>query len=466
MQPSHLGALCDTFGLSSANSDDWRKRPTPSLPTAGITFVTGASGSGKSTWLREILAHCPDAVTLPDSLPSNAPLVDLLKKPLSDTISWFGRFGLGDARVLSQPYEHLSEGQKFRARLAVTISSDVRFLVVDEFLSLVDRPAARVAAHHFQKLCRQRNICAVVASAHDDIEEYLRPNHTVRFHLGGFFTYESHHGISQPNQQELLSSFRITIERGNAKDFAALQSFHYLQESESHDCGDSNDSDESTIMVARSGRDVAAVCIWRKPLPDALERIQAIAKVNRTILLRYRTIVHPSYRSLGLTRMLEPAVVQHGKTIAVAMTAMGKHFPFHLAAGYVTDQEGATILVHGRDMLLSLLAKLGVNRFSDLHNTSMAKRFLRSLSLHQQEDLRSLVAIVLSERNTLWTQHLCRVSGTSLLSELEAKALSKFYSRIFLKKMQNEILCADLLGEGIGFEMALFVKNHSRGFSC
>jgi len=462
MCSSNLTALRESFGISFTDGEVPKERSQPTIPAAGITFVTGTSGAGKSTFLRALEKNHPQFGTLVETLPSGVPLVDLLEKPLSETISWFGRFGLGDARILARPCEHLSEGQKFRARLALSLAAGMRFILVDEFLSLVDRPSAKVVAHNFQKICREMNITAIVATAHDDLIEFIRPDCIVRFHLGGNFTTHFFENIEQPEQMELLSALGVTVTKGGPDDFAALKSFHYVDDEDNHD----EEDKDAEYIVARAGHDIAAVCVWRKPFSETLERIPAIRLMNEKILHRHRTIVHPSYRSLGLTRLLDTEAVQNGKKIAVATTAMGKHFPFHLSAGYTADNEGQDALGHRREELTALLGSLGIFNLSEMHQTKEAAKALVHLNAQQRHQLCCSLSGILAERSVLWTQFLCRLSGTTMLGESQNEQFRQFYKRIFLKRIEDDTALADLLGEGIGFDMAVFHKNASGKTPC
>ncbi len=76
--------------------------------------------------------------------------------------------------VCSAPAE-LSEGQRFRYRLAQFFASDADILIADEFAATLDRVTARVVAHQLGKFVRARRRAAIVATTHEDLAEDLRP---------------------------------------------------------------------------------------------------------------------------------------------------------------------------------------------------------------------------------------------------------------------------------------------------
>jgi hypothetical protein len=53
-----------------------------------------------------------------------------------------------------------------------------------------------------------------------------------------------------------------------------------------------------------------------------------------------------------------------------------------------------------------------------------------------------------------------------MLGESQNEQFRQFYKRIFLKRIEDDTALADLLGEGIGFDMAVFHKNASGKTPC
>jgi len=169
-----------------------------------VVYVTGPSGGGKSTFLRLIaesvsgrsgvrvirLDHLPD---LPD-----LPLVDCISGLLPDAsiegvLRILSLAGLNDAFVVLRRPGELSDGQRYRlglARVLAMVKSGERgvlhVVLVDEFGSTLDRVTAGVIARNVRKwTSREKSVCFVVATAHDDLLEPLEPDVLIEKDLGG-----------------------------------------------------------------------------------------------------------------------------------------------------------------------------------------------------------------------------------------------------------------------------------------
>jgi len=98
---------------------------------------------------------------------------------------------LGEATILPRRVSELSEGQKFRLRLAAGMQRALggrgsATLMVDEFAASLDRVTARSVAHTLARwVRRERSVRLVVATAHDDVLEWLGPDALVFVPLDG-----------------------------------------------------------------------------------------------------------------------------------------------------------------------------------------------------------------------------------------------------------------------------------------
>ncbi len=160
-----------------------------------LVFVTGPSGSGKSTILRliaEAVGGDKSARLIRfDDLPvlADRALVDCLSEAvgsmaLEDVLRVLSLAGLNDAFVMLRKPSELSDGQRYRLRLAHVLAmvsagdgGVLQVVLGDEFGSTLDRLTAAVIAKNVRKWTRrQANVCFIAATTHDDLLEPLEPD--------------------------------------------------------------------------------------------------------------------------------------------------------------------------------------------------------------------------------------------------------------------------------------------------
>jgi ABC-type ATPase with predicted acetyltransferase domain len=191
------------FGLGQPADAKQALPPAPPLPAVAagtITFISGPSGSGKSSLFGATRAQQRDragrrwidlaAIDAPD-----VPLVDCFgDTPLREVLALLGRVGLGEAWSYLRTPAELSEGQRWRMRLALALhaastsraGADERpILACDEFAAVLDRVTAMVVAHRLRRaIDAMPHLSAVVATSHDDLEPALAPEVIVRCDFG------------------------------------------------------------------------------------------------------------------------------------------------------------------------------------------------------------------------------------------------------------------------------------------
>ncbi|MFW6855369.1 ATP-binding cassette domain-containing protein [Burkholderia gladioli] len=145
-----------------------------------VVYVTGQSGSGKSTVLRELSARMRearisvadiDAVELLD-----VPLIDQIGRDTSHALELLSIAGLNDAYLFVRKPNELSDGQRYRFRLAKLIEANAEVWIADEFLAVLDRTTAKVIAFNLQKIARRAGATVIVATTHSDMKADLAPN--------------------------------------------------------------------------------------------------------------------------------------------------------------------------------------------------------------------------------------------------------------------------------------------------
>lgn len=154
------------------------------LPRPGeIALLGGPSGGGKSTLLRRLASrwHGPVVDVQQTPLPDCA-AVDVPGLPLERALPLLARLGLAEAWLLLTPATRLSEGQRLRLRLAAALASAPpgALLLCDEFASVLDRVTAAAVARGLCRAIRRADpaaVAALLATAHEDLHEALRPDH-------------------------------------------------------------------------------------------------------------------------------------------------------------------------------------------------------------------------------------------------------------------------------------------------
>lgn len=169
------------------------------LAPGRIVFVTGSSGGGKSTLLRLIreqidrddTAHALSFDALPE-IPDR-PLVDCFpQRTLGETLGLLSLAGLNDAFVMLRKPSQLSDGQRYRLRLAQAMAmaeADVlphlhKVVLADEFCATLDRVTAKALARNVRKWVNKNNVSFIAATTHDDLLESLAPDVLIEKHLG------------------------------------------------------------------------------------------------------------------------------------------------------------------------------------------------------------------------------------------------------------------------------------------
>lgn len=143
-----------------------------------VVYITGQSGSGKSTVLRELATQMADlGVADIDKVElKSVPLIDQIGVSTAEALNLLSIAGLNDAYLFIRKPQELSDGQRYRFRLAKIIESGARVWVADEFLAVLDRTTAKVLAYNLQRTARKVGATLIVATTHTDMLGDLAPS--------------------------------------------------------------------------------------------------------------------------------------------------------------------------------------------------------------------------------------------------------------------------------------------------
>ena len=145
-----------------------------------IVYITGPSGAGKSVLLREMQTAVPDdekIIIEQIALPADRPVIDCVGGTGTiDGLSLLSYAGLSDVFCMLNAPANLSEGQKYRFRLACALASGRKFIFADEFCSNLDRITAGVIAYNVRRFAKHNGVTFFLASAHEDILADLQPD--------------------------------------------------------------------------------------------------------------------------------------------------------------------------------------------------------------------------------------------------------------------------------------------------
>jgi uncharacterized protein len=184
-------AVMRMFGVGIERFKDQQLTHTCKLEVneGDIVYITGASGAGKSVLLREMQAAVPDEekISINDiPLPADKAAIDCVGgSGTIDGMSYLSCAGLSDVFYMLTAPANLSEGQKYRFRIACALASGKKFIFADEFCSNLDRITASVIAYNVRTFAKRNGVTFFLASAHEDILADLWPDVLVVKRLAG-----------------------------------------------------------------------------------------------------------------------------------------------------------------------------------------------------------------------------------------------------------------------------------------
>jgi len=324
------------------------------INSGDVVEINGDSGSGKSSILRWFKNVFKDIVADINeiNIQTDKPIVDTIGKSLDEALKLLSFVGLNDAFIFLRKYNELSDGQKYRYRVAKLMESGKQTWICDEFCNTLDRDTAKIVAWNMQKFARQLGVTVLVASCNTDLTADLDPNVLIvkRFGKEIKITYNN----NQPGGNPCSLIREMKFERGNYTDWKNLSEFHYR----SHFA-----PPPKAIWKLTRGDELCAVIVYSCP-PIAtfgrkvfFGRVLGIQELNEKVTIISRVVVHPKFRTIGLGRLivqksLPLSPTRYTETVAV----MAKYNPFFVKAGmkWVCEKTPEKKLIDFMDYLKSI----------------------------------------------------------------------------------------------------------------
>ncbi|MCL6579781.1 MAG: GNAT family N-acetyltransferase [Candidatus Bathyarchaeota archaeon] len=375
--------VAEGFGLGI---DQWQKfviydNVELKINSQDIVYITGDSGSGKSVLLKALekdirqdmeLSHINIADIKPEQ---NKPLIETVGKSLEEALELLSKVGLNDAFLFLRTYEQLSDGQKYRYKIAKMIESGAQFWIMDEFAATLDRDTAKIVAYNLQKIARQQGKAVIAATTHTDLFEDLAPSIHIHKRFGKEITV-SYYPNNPAKECSLTKEMRIV--EGTTEDWRKLAGFHYR----SHKI-----AAPRKIFCLKRGEELCGVIVYCYPPPTCFGRRLVLPKMsmkelNEKLSIITRVVVHPKYRTIGLGVKLVRETLPLSGTRYVEMPAvMAKYNPFAEKAGMkkIVEQPPPK----EASAIAEVLSKLGFN----IHLLGSEKYVLNKLQTLNHKDV-------------------------------------------------------------------------------
>jgi ABC-type ATPase with predicted acetyltransferase domain len=318
-----------------------------------IVYITGDSGSGKSVLLRAIKADLgEEAIDLTEvAVDTEKPLIETVGATVEEGLELLSKVGLNDAFLFLRTYSQLSDGQKYRYRIAKLIESGKQWWLMDEFAACLDRDTAKIVAYNLQKLARQQGKAVIAATTHSDLQEDLKPSVLVYKRFGEEINIGYYLNI--PAAQCSLTR-EMKIEEGTKEDWKKLSSFHYR--------GHGVSVPRKIFRMVR-GDELCGVIVYSYPPPTCYGRRLVLPRmtmqeINAKLSIINRIVIHPKYRTIGLgEKIIRETLPLAGTPYVELIAVMAKYSPFAEKAGMKKVAQQCS--VEGVKKITQTLAKLG-----------------------------------------------------------------------------------------------------------
>jgi ABC-type ATPase with predicted acetyltransferase domain len=334
-------AVAEAFGLGISDFqkhvlyDDVELKIGPK----DIVYVTGDSGSGKSILLDAIVRDLnpQEAVRMSDvEIDPDKPLIDTVGESVKEGLKLLSKVGLNDAFLFVRRYSQLSDGQRYRYRLAKLIESGAQWWIMDEFCATLDRDTAKIVAFNVQRLARQLGKAVIAATTHTDLKEDLAPSMHIHKRFGKEITIKYY-----PNKlrEQCSLLYEMTVKEGTYEDWKRVAGFHYRSHRVAF---------MQKIFVLKHEGQVFGAVVYTHPMSAApfrssVLKVESMKELNAKLARVARVVVHPKYRTIGASvKLLRESLPLCGRPYVEMIAVMARYNPFAEHAGMIKIGESKT----------------------------------------------------------------------------------------------------------------------------
>lgn len=302
-----------------------------------IVYITGESGGGKSTLLKEIerkLRRSKEFRQILNmaelSISEDEILIHGIGKDAYEAMKLLNYVGLGEAFLYVRRFKELSDGQRYRYMLAKALFSGAKTIIMDEFLATLDRITAKVVAYLTQKIARKMGLTIIAASTHEDIIQDLNPDLLIVKRFGTDIEITRR----EPKPQPFSLANKITLREARYGELKPLLRFHYR--------GSERFPYSKAYGLFLDEKPVG--CIFYSPPTLEARRKKIFTKEflsDKQLLNKYlrrisRVVIHPIFRGLGLgTRLYKETLPICGAPFVEAISVMASFHPASIRGGMV-----------------------------------------------------------------------------------------------------------------------------------
>lgn len=291
--------IIDTFGYMGSDAPyrtQIRVSSEFSFKIGQINVISGPSGSGKTSILKSIKKQlkCDDGQADLPKLPNDEQddyIINLVGKNIKESICLLTSVGLGEGNLFLRQSSQLSDGQKFRMRLALRLDNNqLPIICIDEFGSKLDITTAKSLAITLSKFVRKHNFILFVCCNNEEVADIFQPDTIIK--LGYDYDVDVlYHQIHKNNLENII------VSKGSLSDYNKFRKYHYLDVD--------GRTENAEILIALQGQKQVGIQLLVPPLSQRRVNLHPyFAMINEKMITIHRIVVHPEYRARGVGSFL------------------------------------------------------------------------------------------------------------------------------------------------------------------